>query len=177
MTQEHETGGAGNAGHVRASDAERERTVEQLRGHFEAGRLYPEELNERMEAAFSTRYRDELPALLTDLPSGGAGQEQAPGGAAGQPSGPGPWRGWGVGPPWARPGFAGPWTRGRGPFVPVLPLLAVFAVVASIGAVAHGHLPFPLMWLGVALWWFRPWNRHRRGPYGRRFGKASAPRS
>ena len=170
MTQDNETGSAGTTGRLRASDAERERAVEQLRGHFEAGRLDPEEFNERMESALAARYRDELPGLLADLPSGGVGQEQSGAGAGGHPSGPGP--GWGGGPPWLRPGFAGPRRRHRAPFVPILPLLVALGVVGSIGAVAHGHFPFPLLWVGVALWWFRPWTRHRRGlgrhPFGDR---------
>ncbi len=175
MSQDSGMGTGGPAGRVRASDAERERLVEQLREHFEAGRLDGEEFNERMEAAFAARFRDELPGLLADLPSGGTGQERAPAGASGPPSGPGTgWRG--DPPPWVRSGFTGPRAWRRGPFVPILPLVAVFAVVASIGAVAHGHFPFPLLWLGIALWWFRPWNRQHRGPDGRRFGNTSSSR-
>lgn len=169
MTQDNETGGAGTSGRMRASDAERERAVEQLRDHFEAGRLEPHEFNERMETALIARYRDELPVLLADLPEAGVGAQQA---AA--PSGAGP-RG-GGGPPWLRPGITGPWAWRHGPFVPILPLLVALAVVGSIGAVAHGHFPFPLLWLGIALWWFRPWNRQHRGPDGRRFGNTSSSR-
>lgn len=174
MTQDNATGGPGTPGRVRASDAERERVVDQLREHFAAGRLDPEEFTERMEGAFAARYRDELPGLLADLPSGGTGHEQTP--AGGQPSRPG--QGWGGGPPWRRAAYGRPQPWRRGPFVPILPLLAVFAVVASIGAVAHGHFPFPLLWLGVALWWFRPWTHQRRGPGRRPVGnKASTSRS
>lgn len=172
MTQDNGTGSAGTSGRMRASDAERERTIEQLREHFGAGRLDPEEFNERMEAAFAARFRDELPALLADLPSGGIGQEQAPAGAGDRLSGPGP--GWGGPPPWHRAAFAGRWAWRRGPFVPILPLLLVLAMVGSIGAIAHGHFPFPLLWVGVALWWFRPWSRRRPRNHGGRSDRATS---
>lgn len=175
MTQDNEKDGAGTSGRLRASDAERERAVKQLREHFEAGRLDGDEFNERMEGALAARFRDELPPLLADLPSGRTGQEQEPAGAGAAPAGPGP--GWGGGPPWLRPGFAGPRAWRRGPFVPILPLLVALAVVGSIGAVAHGHFPFPLLWLGVALWWFRPWAHYRHGRSGRPFGRASTSTS
>lgn len=55
--------------------------------------------------------------------------------------------------------------------MPILQLLVMFAIVGPIGAVAHGHFPFPLLWLGVALWWFRPWTGQRHGQYGRPIGK------
>ena len=55
-------------GRVRASDADRERVVDQLRRHHEAGRLDGDEFTERMEHALSARWIDELPPLLSDLP-------------------------------------------------------------------------------------------------------------
>ena len=42
-------------GAVRASDAERERTVAELRWHYACGRLSPEELEERVARACSAR--------------------------------------------------------------------------------------------------------------------------
>ncbi len=108
MTQGNETEAAGTPGRVRASDAEREHAVQQPREHFKAGRLDPEEFNERMESALGARYRDELPPLRADLPSEGIGAGRAHAGVGGRPAGPGP--GWGGGPPWLRPGFSGsPW--------------------------------------------------------------------
>ena len=53
---------------LRASDAERERTVEALRGHAAAGRLDAEELEERLGRALAAGTRAELAALLADLP-------------------------------------------------------------------------------------------------------------
>jgi Domain of unknown function (DUF1707) len=54
---------------VRASDAERERTVRQLRDNQLAGRLTVEELDERSEQAYAARTRGELAALTADLPA------------------------------------------------------------------------------------------------------------
>jgi DUF1707 SHOCT-like domain len=52
----------------RASDAEREATVEQLRLASADGRLTLEELSERVAAAYESRTHDELGALTRDLP-------------------------------------------------------------------------------------------------------------
>jgi hypothetical protein len=54
---------------VRASDADRERAVRSLRGHYAAGRLDVEELEPRIERAWAARSRAELAALFRDLPS------------------------------------------------------------------------------------------------------------
>jgi hypothetical protein len=53
---------------VRASDAEREHTAETLRTHAAAGRLDPDELEERLERAFTAQTRAELEPLVADLP-------------------------------------------------------------------------------------------------------------
>jgi hypothetical protein len=53
---------------LRASDAERERTATRLREHTAAGRLTPEELGERLDAAYAARTVGELEALVHDLP-------------------------------------------------------------------------------------------------------------
>jgi hypothetical protein len=55
--------------HLRASDAERERTGEQLREHFTAGRLSQAELDERLQGAYRASTVGELAALMTDLPA------------------------------------------------------------------------------------------------------------
>lgn len=54
---------------LRASDAEREQTATQLQRHAAAGRLTPDELDERIDAAYAARTVDELRALLHDLPA------------------------------------------------------------------------------------------------------------
>jgi len=59
---------------LRASDADRDRTVLLLREHAAEGRLTLEEFTERMSAAYLARTEDELAALARDLPAvAGAG--------------------------------------------------------------------------------------------------------
>ena len=63
---------------VRASDADRERIVEQLRRHAAEGRLTMDEFEERMSAAYEARTYGALAELTRDLPvelgSPGSGQ-------------------------------------------------------------------------------------------------------
>ena len=54
---------------VRASDAERERALRELRTHYTAGRLDADELEERAGLATRARSRRELWLLLADLPA------------------------------------------------------------------------------------------------------------
>ena len=54
---------------VLASDPERERVAEALREHAAAGRLEPDELDERLGAAYAARRRADLLPLLADLPA------------------------------------------------------------------------------------------------------------
>jgi hypothetical protein len=58
-------------GHLRASDAERERVAETLRRAAGDGRLTVEELNQRLEAAYAARTHAELEPLTRDLPVAG----------------------------------------------------------------------------------------------------------
>jgi hypothetical protein len=53
---------------LRASDADRERSAERLRAAAAEGRLTAEELEERLERAFSARTESELTPLVADLP-------------------------------------------------------------------------------------------------------------
>jgi hypothetical protein len=53
---------------LRASDAEREGVVSDLRTHATDGRLSVDELGERVEAAYGARTRRELVAVVEDLP-------------------------------------------------------------------------------------------------------------
>lgn len=53
---------------LRASDAEREWVVRQLRQHLTDGRLELDEFMDRMDAAFRSRTLGDLEATLTDLP-------------------------------------------------------------------------------------------------------------
>jgi hypothetical protein len=81
---------------VRASDADRERIVEQLRQHTADGRLTMDEFEQRMSAAYAARTYGELAELTRDLPvdlgarsRGGFGQQT----------------------PQDQPPWAGPWSR------------------------------------------------------------------
>ena len=53
---------------VRASDGEREQTVELLRAHAADGRRTVDEFSERVDEAYAARTRAELDALVDDLP-------------------------------------------------------------------------------------------------------------
>jgi hypothetical protein len=53
---------------VRASDAERERTVAQLHRAYAAGRLNVSELERRVARAYTATWRSELRLLTRDLP-------------------------------------------------------------------------------------------------------------
>jgi hypothetical protein len=65
---------------LRASHEDRDRVIEMLRVAAGDGRLTAEELDERVEIAFSARTYGELSALTTDLPV--SGQAIAPAGPA-----------------------------------------------------------------------------------------------
>ena len=56
---------------MRASDSEREETVARLHQALAEGRLDLAEIEERVATAYAVRHRDELPALLADLPQSG----------------------------------------------------------------------------------------------------------
>ena len=66
------TGDGEPAGGIRASDAERDATVERLSAATGDGRLTLEEFSQRMEQATSARTRAELGRLVADLPAGAA---------------------------------------------------------------------------------------------------------
>jgi Domain of unknown function (DUF1707) len=53
---------------LRASDDERESTVEALQAHYADGRLSRAELEQRVSVAYRARSRGALSALLADLP-------------------------------------------------------------------------------------------------------------
>ncbi|MGH2930529.1 MAG: DUF1707 domain-containing protein [Solirubrobacteraceae bacterium] len=54
---------------LRASDADRERLIEELNEHAAEGRLTTEELEERLTAAYAARTTGEIDALRGDLPA------------------------------------------------------------------------------------------------------------
>lgn len=53
---------------LRASDRDREQTAERLRHAAAEGRLFPDELEERLRAAFTARTYGELVTVVRDLP-------------------------------------------------------------------------------------------------------------
>jgi hypothetical protein len=53
---------------IRASDADRDRTVAALREHLAAGRLTTEEFDERLDKAYAAKTLGELDGLMADLP-------------------------------------------------------------------------------------------------------------
>jgi Domain of unknown function (DUF1707) len=63
---------------LRIADADRERVAERLRRAAGEGRLAPEELEERLEAAFAARTEADLAPLVADLPADPPAR-QAPG--------------------------------------------------------------------------------------------------
>ena len=65
-----EPSGPGSSSQMRASDADRDRVMEVLRVAAADGRLTLDELDERLEAALSSRTLGELAALTADLMAG-----------------------------------------------------------------------------------------------------------
>src|ERR1700730_11750058 len=53
---------------LRVADADRERLTDELREHMVAGRLTPEEFEDRLEQAYKATTRADLDALRVDLP-------------------------------------------------------------------------------------------------------------
>jgi Domain of unknown function (DUF1707) len=66
MSDDHEKSPSGPG--VRASDADRERLVDELNEHAVAGRISTDELEERLTATYAARTTAELDALRRDLP-------------------------------------------------------------------------------------------------------------
>jgi hypothetical protein len=65
-------------GHLRASDADRERVAEVLRQAAGDGRLSMEELDERLDAAYAAKTYAELEPVTRDLPQPGAAHAPVP---------------------------------------------------------------------------------------------------
>ena len=57
------------ADRVRASDADRDDVISQLRERYAEGRLTHDTLDHRLESALQARYRDDLAQVLADLPT------------------------------------------------------------------------------------------------------------
>ena len=80
MSQGGAPGYGPNQDNLKASDADRERIVEQLRKHAAEGRLTMDEFEERMSAAYEARTYGALAELTRDLPvelgNSGMGQQR-----------------------------------------------------------------------------------------------------
>ncbi|MGW6195690.1 DUF1707 SHOCT-like domain-containing protein [Kribbella sp. NPDC055110] len=156
-------------GSIRIGDSEREDAVRRLGEHYEAGRLSADEHSERVEQALRARTGADLEGLFADLP----GAHQTAGAGEGGQEGEGwagPW-GWRR-PPWTapenaarpgRPAWAGRGVLGRVPF-PLLILLGVFGVLASIACVVGGGHPpvLPLALIVAAVFVVRKRRTERR---------------
>ena len=66
------------AGDLRVSDADRDRAISELSGHFQAGRLTADEFDERSGQALQARTGKQLAALFADLPRDRAAVTSAP---------------------------------------------------------------------------------------------------
>ncbi len=69
---------AAGTGGPRASDAERDQAVDQLRERFAEGRISQNTFLYRMDAALQAKERSELSELLRDLPNAAPGQSDVP---------------------------------------------------------------------------------------------------
>src|ERR1700691_4858730 len=69
----------------RVADADRDRTVTQLREHVVEGRLTLDEFSERVGSALSARTRADLVAVMSDLPQARPAGERLPESSSGAP--------------------------------------------------------------------------------------------
>jgi DUF1707 SHOCT-like domain len=111
---------------IRASDAEREAAASRLRTAAGEGRLEPDELEVRLEAALSARTRAELVPLVADLPRRRMRRPPLPGRLAAYAAGNAAlialWMG--------DVGARDPWVVGNSDFFwPIVPIAATVAVV------------------------------------------------
>jgi hypothetical protein len=128
-------GSRADGSRIRASDAERDEAVAQLREHFAAGRLTAAESQDRIGRALEARTMGELDGLTTDLPvlgpAGGSPGRPVPG----RTSAPEPSR---TAAAVSQPDPERDTAR--------LTALALGAIVAAYG----------VTWLVTGIWWF-PW--------------------
>jgi uncharacterized protein DUF1707 len=153
-------------GGMRASDSDRERVVDILRGAYTEGRLTLDEFDERTTAAYAARTWSQLRELTGDLPVQ-ANLRRPPGSTVGAPG-----RDRGAAQP--LPGAPPPVPAGRPGFFPVLPFVILFIVLAgSVHTAALAVLPA----IVVLMVWLRVSGRHHHdhrppGPPGPGGGRA-----
>jgi hypothetical protein len=139
-------------GGIRASDDDRERTVEVLREAYAAGRLDLDEFDERTSTAYSAKTWDGLRELTSDLPAQprlGADLAES------EPDAPKP-----------EAVDAGLQFGPRRPFVPILPIALVWLAIAAAAHATAAVIPLVLLSLFVlraAGWRRRPPERPSPG--------------
>jgi hypothetical protein len=135
-------------GGIRASDDDRERTVEVLRDAYAAGRLDLDEFDQRTTAAYAAKTWGNLRELTSDLPAQPRlGADLAESGT-----------------PAPAAVDAGVRFAPRRPFVPVLPIALVWLAVAAAAHATAAVIPLVLLSLFVlraAGWHRRPPDRPR----------------
>ena len=132
-------------GGIRASDHDRESTVEVLREAFTAGRLTLDEFDERTTSAYAAKTWDDLRALAEDLP------HEPKLGADLQPSG--------LPLPKPEPVTPAQPQSYRPPFIPLLPIALVWLVIA---AAAHtSAVVIPIVMLALISVRLFGWRRRR----------------
>lgn len=135
--------------HIRASDADRDRVTARLQEHYAAGRLTPEELDERVSAALGARTLGDLRPLMADLPEPEFGPRIAP-----------------ARPPWPdqRPTGRVGRRRPRSPLLPIALIVLLAAVLLPAGGWAVFALVkvFLLVWLVAAVAGLLAASRFRR---------------
>jgi hypothetical protein len=139
-----------NDGRIRASDADREKAVELLRGAYTEGRLTLAEFDERTTAAYAAKTWSALRELTSDLPTR---VQLGPASDAPVPADP-------VLPPEFGSGGLPPGSNGRRFFpVPLVPL----AVLAFLAMGGHAVLLVPVF--VIVFVWLRMISRHNHhGP-------------
>lgn len=126
---------------IRASDAERDEIARTIQQATADGRLTVEEADDRLAQVFATKYRDELPALVADLPRTEPDQP----GIAGNSS------------TSSNVGQANRWPTGRVPFplavhAVIVLLWSALLVTRWVASDAGYFWPaFPIFWLTVSL--------------------------
>jgi hypothetical protein len=131
-------------GGIRASDHDRESTVEVLREAYTAGRLDLDEFDERTSAAYASKTWGDLRELTADLPA----EPRLGADLQTQPSLPKPEI---VSP--ARP------QSYRPPFIPLLPIALVWLVIAAAAHTSAVVIPIVMLFL-ISLRLFG-WRRRR----------------
>jgi hypothetical protein len=131
---------------LRASDADRERIAERLRHAAAEGRILAEELEERLELAFTARTYGELDAVVADLP----GKSVAPRPRSTMRT-------------WVAPAV------GLAIAIPI-----ALAVIAAIVFVVTGVLAMWGLWLFVGWWIFG--HRYHQHPGRHRYPPRGGPR-